>query len=442
VRGETARYVPGLILALTTLGAPTGFAQSPLGGFDPLRIDSASRSGELSVSGTFTNGVCTILVADEVTGPWRPAKNAFTTNTEAVLSVTPGASNSFYKALAVELPSGRAGFTNLIESYDLLTTIAGAGGATDDSNKWRPEFENGPATNALLSGPHIAMADTAGNIFIADKNAHAVRKLRPDGILVTVAGTNGPGNAPDELTVATNAPLSGPNGLWVRRDGTVYIVDLDNGKVRVLDTDGMLRTLFTVPGGILAGRGLWVSDDESLAFFSSLNAVKKWTPSSDVTNYATGFTELGNLVVDPTGHVVVTDRGAHSVWRLFDDGSRIRIAGNGTQLDNAGGGDGGQATLTGLAGVRGVWFLPSGAFFVCTHLGSQVWYVDNGGLIHRFLNGSRNETHAGDGTWFWNPFEFRVSECRAVTLDYEGNLLVTEHDAGYVRKVQFLRHQR
>jgi hypothetical protein len=199
--------------------------------------------------------------------------------------------------------------------------------------------------------------------------------------------------------------------------------------------------LFTVPGGIAAGRGLWVRDDESLAFVSSLTTVLKWTPAGGVTNYATGFTELGNLVVDPSGYVVATDRGTHSVWRLFDNGSRVRIAGNGTQSNSAGGGDGGQATLTGLDGVRGVWFLPTGGYFVCTHRGSQVWYVDPAGLIHLFLNGHRSETHAGDGTWFWNPSEYRVSECRAVTLDCEGNLLITEHDAGYVRRVQFLRHQ-
>ena len=90
--------------------------------------------------------------------------------------------------------------------------------------------------------------------------------------------------------------------------------------------------------------------------------------------------------------------------------------------------------------VRGVWFLPSGAQFLCTRRGSQVWYVDTAGYVRLFLNGSRSDTHAGDGTWFWNPTEFRVSECRAVTMDRQGNLLITENDSGYVRKVQFLRH--
>ena len=77
-----------------------------------------------------------------------------------------------------------------------------------------------------------------------------------------------------------------------------------------------------------------------------------------------------------------------------------------------------------------VWFLPTGAFFLATHRSSRVWSVDTAGYIHLFLNGNRNGAHTGDGTWFYKPLEARVSECRAVTLDYEGNLLITENDVG------------
>lgn len=163
--------------------------------------------------------------------------------------------------------------------------------------------------------------------------------------------------------------------------------------------------------------------------------VKKWTAEQGVTDFATGFTQLGNLTMDPWGNLVVADRGGHRVYRLESRGNPTVIAGNGA---TSGGGDGQLALATGLEEVRGVWFLPTGAYFLATHRGSQVWYVDTAGYIHLFLNGWRNETHAGDGTWFYNPAEFRVSECRAVTVDYDGNVLITENDMGYVRKVQFL----
>src|SRR5688572_28590976 len=131
----------------------------------PLLIDSATRSGELSLSGTFTNGVCIIESAADVSGPWQPVKNLFTTSALAQTSITPTATTSFYRALARDLAGGRPGFTNLTLAYGKLTTIAGAGGI-QDFNNWRPEFEGALATEVLLSGPHISMADHAGEIYI------------------------------------------------------------------------------------------------------------------------------------------------------------------------------------------------------------------------------------------------------------------------------------
>jgi hypothetical protein len=192
-----------------------------------------------------------------------------------------------------------------------------------------------------------------------------------------------------------------------------------------------------VPGGIASGGGLWINDDETLAYVSSGTTVKKWTPGGGVVDYATGFSQLGNLVSDPSGRLVVTDRGAHRVSRIETSGTRTVIAGNGT---TGGGGDGQPATATGLNQVRAVWFLPTGAFLVGTDAGSTVWYVETAGVIPQFLRGTSNNAHAGDGTWFYNPTEFRTGPIRAITADREGNLLITEHDAGYIRKIRFLRH--
>jgi sugar lactone lactonase YvrE len=402
------------------------------------RITSLSADGILSVTNTFTNGICTIEKSEAPAGPWRSAQNLFTTSQTAHASLTITSSFCFMRALAVDLSNGREGFTNLIQSYGLLSTIAGAGGTgADGVNKWNPEFEGGPATNALLSRPHIAMTDRRGNLFIADKDAHAVRLVTPAGIIHTFAGINEPGNGPDEPTDAREVALWEPNGLWVRSDGTVYILDLQNGKVRRVDTNNVCETLFTVPGGITAGRGLWVSEDESLAYVASGTAVKRWTPDDGVVDFAIGFVELGNLVVDPWGKLVITDRFGSRVYRIDDDQTSTVIAG--ADVQGPDGGDGGLATATVLAQVRGVWFLPNRGYLLCTHQSSQVWYVDPNGYIHLLLAGYPNAQPAGDGTWFYNLSEARVSECRAVAMDYQGNIIITDNDSGYIRKIEFLR---
>jgi hypothetical protein len=115
------------------------------------------------------------------------------------------------------------------------------------------------------------------------------------------------------------------------------------------------------------------------------------------------------------------------------------VAGNG---GFAGGGDGQLATDTGLKEVRGIFFLPTGAYFLATDGGSQVWYVDLDGYIHLFVNGSDAfAAHAGDGYWFYDkPTLPKLSKVRQITLDHQGNLLITENDLGFVRKVRFLEH--
>ena len=92
---------------------------------------------------------------------------------------------------------------------------------------------------------------------------------------------------------------------------------------------------------------------------------------------------------------------------------------------------------TGLWGVRGICFLPDDAYFLATLEGSQVWYVDPAGTIYLFVDGQAL-AHAGDGDWFHSPGP-KISQPRQVTLMDNGDLLITENDAGYVRRITFGR---
>ncbi|MGH7968959.1 MAG: hypothetical protein ACREIC_09565, partial [Limisphaerales bacterium] len=72
-----------------------------------------------------------------------------------------------------------------------------------------------------------------------------------------------------------------------------------------------------------------------------------------------------------------------------------------------------------------------------THDGCQLWFMDTAGIIHLLLNGASGHTHSGDGLFFYSPSPI-ISEGRSVTVDYDGNILVTESDWGYVRRIRFL----
>ena len=120
------------------------------------------------------------------------------------------------------------------------------------------------------------------------------------------------------------------------------------------------------------------------------------------------------------------------VYKVFPDGSKVAIAGNGS---SSGGGDGQLALSTGLDEVRAVFFTDYGGYYLGTHDGSQVWYVDTNNYIHLLIDGAKpNTTHAGDGELLTTPGQ-KVSEVRSVALSPNGDLLITENDRGYVRIV-------
>ncbi len=337
-------------------------------------------------------------------------------------------------------PDAASNWTEVKSHYGRLLSIAGAGATDTSTNEWLVGMEGGAATSAELSRPHMAQADAAGNIYIADKEAHAIRKVTPTGTITTYAGTGAAGPADDTAGPATQRALANPNGLVVQPDGTLYILDLDHARIRKVDTAGTMTTLFTVVGNIAIGRGLWVdgASGAETVYFSSGNVVKRWTAGTGVTSWATGFASLGNIAMDADGRLLVADRGGNRVYAVTEVSggvvSKVVVAGSGV----AGAGvDGMRAVATAFEGVRAVWpASPSdgGGFFLGTHEGCQLWFVDAAGIAHLFLDGEQ-DAHAGIGESFDTPGK-KVSELRSVTLDAAGNIIIVDDDRGFVTRVE------
>ncbi len=408
-------------------------------------ISSVTPAGLITWTNAFSNGVCTIestlALTNQGTSLWRPLTNYFTTTNTGQGLLPPAPGNRFVRLLGVDVSTNTPqGYTNLLQSYGNLHTIAGNGfGGTDGVNYWQPGFEGGYATNAALSRPHVAMADDAGNVYIVDKDSHSVLKVTLDGRLHTVAGTHVAGNGPDATNRATMVALYQPNGLWVHPDGSFHILDTGNGKVRRVDTNGMMSTFFTVPGGIAVGRGLWVEDDETDAYFCSGTTLKAWHLTNGLVTLNTNFIDLGNIHVTPTKETVVaTDRGDDKVWKVDTGGKNL---GTRTLVWGQGHGnpvvDGTWAVTNCLDGVRGIWKFPTDGYLVALQQGDHVLYIDPADVLHVFVLGQLG-AHSGDGQWFHSPGP-KITESRAVTMDKPGNILIVENDFGYVRKIDFQR---
>jgi sugar lactone lactonase YvrE len=113
-----------------------------------------------------------------------------------------------------------------VTSSGVVTTIAGTGAVGSSG-------DGGPAIAATLNWPEGVAVDNAGNVFVADTNNSRVRRITPAGIISTIAGTgvqgfggdNGPGSA---------AQLNQPEGVSVGPDGSVYVADSFNYRIRKL----------------------------------------------------------------------------------------------------------------------------------------------------------------------------------------------------------------
>lgn len=334
---------------------------------------------------------------------------------------------------------GNISFKELVLTYGQINTIAGTGKfRKKKQNGWKNEFEGIDARKVELSRPHHAIGDKFGNIYIADKDAHAIRKISPQGLIFTVAGVNIAGDDGDQPGPGNKKHLAFPNGIWVSQSGIVYILDLGNSKIRKLDKRGILTTLLKDPEGIKFGRGLWVNEDEKQVYYCSGEKLKVWTPSQGLKTLASGFVMLGNLAVSPQGNLAVTDRGGHKVYKILANGNKIVVAGNGKTDPPK---SGGLATATSLNEVRGIWFHPAGGYFLVTHAGNQIWYVTAQGLIHLFLDGDKKSRPQGDGQQFNTPGP-KISEPRAISIDYQGNIIITENDYGYIRMIKSLTKSR
>ena len=132
----------------------------------------------------------------------------------------------------------------------IITTIAGNGAAGFSG-------DNGPALKASFNFPAGLCLDRAGNLYVADRNNHRVRRIDTSGIVTTVAGKGAPDMGGDGGP-AVEAYLNYPSDLVCDGKGNLYISDRSNNRIRKVDSKGMISTIagLGLPefGGILVRR--------------------------------------------------------------------------------------------------------------------------------------------------------------------------------------------
>jgi DNA-binding beta-propeller fold protein YncE len=126
------------------------------------------------------------------------------------------------------------GITNRIckvTPQGLVSTLAGTG---ERGNR------DGEGTVAQFRYPSRVAVDGDGNIIVADCHNHLIRKIMPQGLVSTLAGTSEEGHRDEEGTVAW---FNFPSGIAVDEDGNVIVAGSNNESIRKITPQGLVFTI-------------------------------------------------------------------------------------------------------------------------------------------------------------------------------------------------------
>jgi RHS repeat-associated protein len=254
--------------------------------------------------------------------------------------------------------------------------------------------DGGPATEARLDRPHGVAIGSDGSLYIADPDSHCVRRVGPDGIITTVAGNGIQGSSGDGGQ-AIEAQLASPWGVAIGSDGNLYIADPASNRVRRVGPDGIITTVagtgisgysgdggpnmearLNYPYGVSIGSdgSLYISDNGN-------NRVRRIGLDGIITtvagNRTGGFSgdggqatqaQLNNLLgvvaTGSDGNLYIADYANNRVRRVGPDGIITTVAGNGNYGFF---GDGGPATQAPIFYPTGVAMGSDGSLYIADY---------------------------------------------------------------------------
>lgn len=276
---------------------------------------------------------------------------------------------------------------------NLVYTLAGNG---------TPSFSDGSGAAAGFNYPHgIAYNPKDGALVIADAGGHRVRRVTPDGVVTTLAGTGSPGGSNGPGNTAT---FHSPWGVAADASGAIYVAEHLGHRIRKI---------------VLTG-----SDSRQASSWSVTTLAGSAAGFQDGVGASARFNRPSGVAADPSGILYVADRNNHAIRRVSPTGEVATIAGDGASGDADGAGA--AATFRYPSGIglvegavvvadtynhslRQLRLAPGGA---PNHAGSWEVLTLAGGNGAGFANGS------GDDAKFQFPMGVASDGAAGVVADY------------------------
>jgi sugar lactone lactonase YvrE len=232
-----------------------------------------------------------------------------------------------------------------VTAQGVVTTLAGTTGAEGSAD--------GTGAAARFRTPSRLEADQSGNLFVTDLGNSTIRKITPDGVVTTVAGTAGVCGTADGT--GTAAQFCQPQGIAIDQSNNLYVTDTINHTVRKIDPAGVVTTLAGTAGVCGSADGLATAaqfcqpQDIAVDNLGNLyvadtanSTIRKITAAGLVTTLAGRAGECGTadgsgtaarfclengIAVDKAGNLFVADTGNSTIRKITAAGVVSTLAG-------------------------------------------------------------------------------------------------------------------
>ena len=343
-----------------------------------------------------------------------------------------------------------------VDSAGVISTVAGAG-------TYGFGGDGGPAVAAQLDTPYGVAVDGAGNLYIADRNNHRIRKVDSAGAISTVAG----GGPIGDGGAAVAAQLYSPQGVAPDGAGNLYIADLGNRRIRKVDAAGVISTVagagtrgYGGDGGAateaqLGPRGVALDGAGNLYIADTSNHRIRKVDAAGVISTVAGDGTRGSggdggpavaaqldlpngVALDGLGNLYIADTGNHRIRKVDAAGVISTVAGDGEVGFGAGGygGDGGPATAAQLSFPEGVAADGAGNLYIADRSNHRIRKVDAAGVISTVAGsgevGFGEGGYGGDGG---PAVAAQLDWPTGVAVDGAGNLYIADYLNHRIRKV-------
>lgn len=306
---------------------------------------------------------------------------------------------------------------------------------------------NGTAEKASFSNLMDVAADSAGNIYVADSRNNLIRKVSPDGVVTTLAGSGKQGS---EDGKGISASFFFPAALTADANGVVYVADTHNSLIRKISPDG---TVITIAGRLTPEAAKYrdtvikldnpygiAVDDKGNVFVADWerDMIKKISPDGKMTAFA-GNGEKGakdgqgaaatfylpeGLALDHTGNLYVADCYNNMIRKITPDGLVSTFAGHALK-----GAKDGKGKAASFSHPDGLAVDHAGNVYVADVGNNKIRKITPDGVVTTIAGTGMHGGANGPGKTasFYRPF--------GVTVDKTGNIYVADYQNNLIRKI-------